>query len=107
MDNESWLIETGDLILQKKADQGTESLTSWEILLYCLWVADYSMRNAGDLETARDVFVDFLTQAAVSAQSLSLSKSYRAFSLPSSELEQIYFEAFDSICEEVRAAKVP
>lgn len=106
MNNETWLIQTGDSIIQKKAEQGWESLSSWEILVYCLWVADYGMRNAGDLETACDVFVDFQARAVESAKSLSLSNSHRVFSLPPNELEQIYFETFESICEEIKRAQV-
>jgi hypothetical protein len=58
-DNETWLVETGDEIIQKKADSGAESLTPWQRLVYCLWVADYGMRNAGDLDTAKEIYSDF------------------------------------------------
>jgi hypothetical protein len=65
-ENETWLMETGDAIIRKKARY---KIDDWETLVYCLWVADYGMRNAGDLETA----------AAVSE---ALSSVY----------EQVYFE---------------
>jgi hypothetical protein len=59
MDNETWIVEEGDRISQKKARLGFDRLTDWERLVYSLWVADYGMRNAGDLSTARDVYADF------------------------------------------------
>ena len=52
MDNETWVIEEGDRIIQKKAHFGNNSLTEWESLVYSLWVADSGMRNAGDLDNA-------------------------------------------------------
>jgi hypothetical protein len=47
IDNETWVIEAGDAVIQKKARSGMGSLAPWERLVYCLWVADYGMRNAG------------------------------------------------------------
>ena len=47
-DNETWVVEAGDTVIQKKASCGIERLSPWERLVYCLWVADYGMRNAGD-----------------------------------------------------------
>jgi hypothetical protein len=55
-DNETWVIETGDTIIRKKTRGGIECLSPWETLVYCLWVADYAMRNAGDLEAAAGVY---------------------------------------------------
>ena len=51
-ENETWLIEAGDEVIQKMAASGSDGLSLWERLVYCLWVADYGMRNAGDLDTA-------------------------------------------------------
>ncbi|WP_332770517.1 hypothetical protein [Phenylobacterium sp.] len=49
-DNETWLIDTGHDVIEKKAATGPASLNPRERLIYCLWVADYGMKNAGDLE---------------------------------------------------------
>ena len=54
-DNETWIIEAGDAVIQKEARLGIGRLTPWEALVYCVWVADYGMRNAGDLDTAEDL----------------------------------------------------
>jgi hypothetical protein len=105
MNNEDWIIEEGDEIIQKKAEHGKVSLSKWESLVYCLWVADYGMRNAGDLDTAQDVYADFKTEGAESARSLGLKLTEGVFSLDKSNFEAQYFEVFDSICDEIRAAQ--
>lgn len=35
-DNETWLIETGHDVIEKKANVGPGSLRPWERLVYCL-----------------------------------------------------------------------
>ena len=47
-ENESWVVDRGALVIEKKAQSGADSLNEWERLVYCLWLADYMMRNAGD-----------------------------------------------------------
>jgi hypothetical protein len=92
-DNETWVIETGDRVICKKASGGGECLSSWEMLVYCLWVADYGMRNAGDLDTAADVYAEFHLHARRVAEALSLPLTLEAFSLPQSDLEREYFSS--------------
>ena len=53
IDNETWIIEDGDIVIRKIAEHGIDTLLPIELLIYCLWVADYGMRNAGDLEIGR------------------------------------------------------
>jgi hypothetical protein len=103
-ENETWVIEAGDVVISKQAHRGIESLSPWEMLVYCLWVADYGMRNAGDLDTAADVYPDFHLNAERMANALSLRLTQQAFSLSRSELEREYFDRFESICNEIRAA---
>ena len=103
--NESWLIETGDAVIQKKARSGLESLTPWEALIYCVWVADYAVRNAGDLDTAEDVYADFHQEARRLAEQLSLAYTQETFLLSKDELETEYFDRFESMCDEIKGAK--
>jgi hypothetical protein len=103
-DNESWVIDTGDAVIQKKSRGGMTSLSAQERLIYCLWVADYGMRNAGDLDTARDVYPDFQTEASRLARELSLPFTGESFSLPKALLQNEYLERFDRICDEIRNA---
>jgi hypothetical protein len=104
-DNETWVIEAGDPIIRKKTRGGIGCLSPWETLVYCLWVADYGMRNAGDLGAAADVYAEFHSNARRIAEALSLRLTHEAFLLPQSDLEREYFNRFDSICNEIRDAE--
>ena len=104
-DNESWIIDAGDAVIEKRADDGDGALTPIDKLVYCLWVADYGMRNAGDLVTAADVYAPFQEEAAQLAKDLSLTITRDAFALSREELQRRYFELFDPICEEIKAAR--
>ena len=101
-ENETWLIEAGDDIIVKKSQQGRDALTACERLLYCLWVADYSMRNAGDLRTAADLYPPFQEEGQRLAEELQLPKTKAVFSLSVEGLKQAYFSAFDEMCREVQ-----
>lgn len=105
-DNQTWLIETGDVIIQKKARVGIQNLSPWETLVYYLWVADYGMRNAGDLAIADDVRSGFHTDAMQIAAALSLPLTLEAFALTKIDLESEYFQRFDAMCNELRRCKL-
>ncbi len=79
-DHETWLIEAGNDIITRKA--GGASLSPLERIVYCLWVADYGMRNAGDLVTARDLYPNFQRDAADLAGAIGLPFTRESFSLP-------------------------
>ena len=101
-ENETWLIEAGDDVIHKKARDGASSLSAKERLIYCFWVADYGMRNAGDLQTAHDVYADFQTEAVRLARDLSLAETHAAFALREADLQREYFQRFEKICDEIR-----
>lgn len=103
-DNETWIIDAGEAVIQKKASSGIGSLTTHDRLIYCLWVADYGMRNAGDLDTARDLYADFQCEGALLAEELSLPFTRESFSLAAHAFEDQYFERFDLICNEIQGA---
>lgn len=103
-DSETWLLNAGHEVIEKKVAHDYASLSPIERLIYCLWVADYGMRNAGDLITAADLYPPFLSEGRSAAGVLGLPRSIAAFSLASSELELRYFELFDGMVEEIRAA---
>ena len=102
--NETWIIEAGDAVILKQAREGIGSLSPLERLTYCVWVADYGMRNAGDLDTAHHVYANFQTEAAQLAHALRLQATHDAFALPTADLQLQYFERFDKICDEIRFA---
>jgi hypothetical protein len=104
LENDSWLIEAGANVIERMAGEGQASLTAIERLIYCLWVADYGMRNAGDLQTASDLYPKYREEAQRVAEELHLEKAVAAFSLPEDKLEERYFELFDDLCAEIRTA---
>ncbi len=104
-DNETWLIEAVHTVLEKEAAAGFPSLNAWERLLHSLWIADYGMRNAGDLETAADLDQHFQERGLEAAQTLALPDCIAAFSLSTDDLERRYFELFDTVCEEIKGAE--
>jgi hypothetical protein len=103
-DNETWIIEAGDEVISKKASVGIARLSRKERLVYCLWAADYGMRNAGDLDTARDLYPNFQHDAAALARELSLPFIHESFSLSAAALQQQYFQRFDRISLELQDA---
>jgi hypothetical protein len=104
MGNETWIIETGDAVIQKVGRSDTRNLAPLETLIYCVWVADYGMRNAGDLDSAKDVYSRFHSKARQIAKELSLPLTYEAFALKKNELEQQYFDRFDTMVDEIKYA---
>ncbi len=56
---ETWIIDVGADVIAKRSAIGREALTPLEKLIYCVWVADYGMRNAGDLVVAADIYPEF------------------------------------------------
>jgi len=101
-DNAAWIVEAGDVVIQKKVRDGISNLSPLERLIYCLWVADYGMTNAGDLDTSHDLYADFQTEAARLAKELGLQKAYTAFALPMPDLQRQYFDRLAEICYEIR-----
>jgi hypothetical protein len=103
-ENETWIIEAGDDVIQKEARDGASSLSPKERLIYCLWVAYYGMRNAGDLQAARDVHAIFQSEGLELARDLRLVHTQAAFALSEADLQREYFQRFDKICDEIRYA---
>jgi hypothetical protein len=62
------------------------------------------MRNAGGLDAARAVYADFQSDARLISEDMALRLTHEAFFLPPRELEREYFNRFDHICHEIRAA---
>jgi hypothetical protein len=103
--NQTWVVETGDRVIQKKAKAGVASLNDWERLVYCLWAADYMMRNAGNFANAADQYPMFRTDAAQIAARLGLAVACDTFSLSERKLQKEYFERFERVVEEIKNAE--
>lgn len=101
-ENESWLMSAGGKALEKKTRRGIKRLTDREHLLYCLWVVDYCMRNAGDLMQVDLLYENCLAEGKRLAKSLSLPFAEQSFSLSRDKLEAEYEARFERLCSEVR-----
>ena len=89
-DPEEWLLNAGDALLQRKAAGSLATLSIWDRAVYSLWVADYGMRNAGDLQAAYDLWSVFKAEGVAAAAELGLPSLRLLFSLSDSEFEAIY-----------------
>ena len=104
-ENQTWVVERGGSVIGKKAQAGAASLSDWERLVYCLWVTDYMMRNAGDFANAEVMYPDFQTDAARLAKSLGLLTTQQTFSLSRRKLQGEYFGRFETICDEIKSVE--
>lgn len=102
-DNQTWLIDAGHDVIEKRIAQGEAALTPYEQLIHRFWVIDYSMRNAGDLATAHDLAPHFRSEGLGAAQALGLPHATGMFTLSEGELERRYFDLFDAVVEELRS----
>ena len=98
---ETWIVQVGGEVIERKTAHGAAAISSLEKLIYCLWVADYGMRNGGSLETAADVYTPFQNEGASLAFELELPRTLAAFSLPTAELESRYFELLGEVVGEI------
>ncbi len=101
---ETWIVEAGHEVLEKESR--FEVLSDRELLIKCLWAADYGMRNAGNLETANDIFSGFQAEARQIAERLSLTATRDAFALPRDQFEMSYFQRLPKICAELKSSPV-
>jgi hypothetical protein len=102
---ETWIVEVGGDVVEKEAAHGWAALTSLEKLINCVWVADYGMRNAGDLRTAADVYSPFQEEAASLALDLGMPRTHAAFALPTTDLEGRYFDLLSGIVDEIETKR--
>lgn len=102
--NESWVVEAGGAVVEKRAKSGPATLSPRETILYWFWWADYLMRNAGDFANAVALEKDFQREIVSGAKELGLRHTEETFSLPRPELERQYFDRFDAVCDEIREA---
>ncbi len=101
----TWLVEeAGHAVIEKKAAVSIQGLLAAERLTYCLWVADYSMCNAGDLDAAKDLYAAFQSEGAELARALELEATAALFGMSQTRFEAVYFDEFEVVCAEVAGA---
>jgi hypothetical protein len=102
-DNETWLVEAGDPVIARRV--GGVCLSPIERLVYCVWVAECGMRNAGDVDTTRDLYPDFQREAIELDRELGMGFTGESFLLPSQAFQAQYFKRFDRIRGEITDAE--
>lgn len=55
LDPETWLIDTGDVVLQKLHNKGADSLAPTEWGIYWMWTIDYAVRDSGSFGPLQDM----------------------------------------------------
>ena len=98
---ESWIIERGDEIIQKREISGLNALEPIERLILHVWYTDYCMRNAGDLANLEDLCSGCLSKGVAAAEALQLPKTRAFFARPTNELERHFFDDFNGVVNEL------
>ena len=105
-DNETWLIETGDLVIRKEVSSGLLSLSDIERAIYCFWVIDYSVRNSGTLGAVEDLYPDAFLELSQYARTNNLSHLALICETTNRSEEgfcENYYRLFEAACDDIRA----
>ncbi|WP_034382064.1 hypothetical protein [Herbaspirillum sp. CF444] len=104
-DLETWLVEAGDIVLRKKAQQGESALSESERAVDWMWLIDYSVRNAGCFGPLEDMGAKTaLSDLACFAQDAKLSvlSSWLQLSDNEEAFCSTYYQHFDKACGELK-----
>lgn len=103
-DNETWLLDAADEIIRRQTEEVSVPLSDYERLIYSLWLIDYSIRNAGDLQAMGERTSRAVGSAAEVATRLGLRDVAAFFEGGESTIIEEYIDRFDSLCESVRVS---
>jgi hypothetical protein len=103
-DNETWLLDVGDIIVQRKTASGYKHLSAVEQAIYCFWIVDYAVRNAGDLAPIQDMHPTAIDELERFAASHNIEPLYRLLQTQNNEQAfcESYYANFEGICNEFR-----
>lgn len=103
-DMETWLLEAGDEIIEKRTEQGEASLSPPEHAIYCMWALDYAVRNAGSLDALEDVHETAIEDLAAFARTQKIGVLSALLDMAADEEAFIdaYYVQFDAACTELR-----
>ena len=105
IDLETWLLEAGDIVIQKKVQQGESALSESECAVHWMWLIDYSVRNAGCFGPLEDMGAKTaLSDLARFAQDARLSTLPSWLQLSDNEEAfcSTYYQHFDKACGELK-----
>lgn len=104
LDFETWLIDTGDVVIQKLHDEGAASLAPTEWGVYWMWTIDYAVRNSGSFGPLEDEGSTAVEDLRAFSKRTGLHTLTAWLSTAADEFMfcQSYFEHFDEACSELR-----
>jgi hypothetical protein len=106
-EDETWLIETGDIVIAKMARSDLSSLTNTERAIYCFWVIDYSVRNSGTLGEIEGLYSNALSELNQFArENHCVRLSLISDPVSATDEEQFcedFYRFFEPACIEIRA----
>jgi hypothetical protein len=103
-DAETWLLEAGDAVVEKKAEQGAGSLSALDKAIYCLWVIDYAVRNSGTLGPVQELYPGAKDELLAFARASRLDglAAWLAGAGDEKTFCATYYRHFDGACGELR-----
>lgn len=104
IDLETWLIDTGDVIIQKLHNDGANSLDPTERAIDWMWWIDYAVRNSGSFGPLEDMDSTAIADLRAFSVRAGLQKMTAWINSAADESMfcQSYLEHFDESCSELR-----
>lgn len=104
VDNETWLINESDRIINKKSSDGYKSLSDLEKAVYCFWVVDYSVRNSGTLQPMLDLNEHSISELIKFSEEYKCNNLHFMMELSNHETTfcENFYKHFDNACEDLR-----
>lgn len=104
LDLETWLIDTGAVVLQKLNDEGADSLSPAESGVYWMWWIDYAVRNSGSFGPLQDVGSTAISDLIAFSERTGLTRlaAWLDSAADESTFCKSYLEHFDEACSELR-----
>ncbi|OOG40584.1 MULTISPECIES: hypothetical protein [unclassified Rhodanobacter] len=101
---ESWLVEVGGDIIEKKSSQGVESLTPIQLAIYNLWLIDYAVRNSGSFGPLEDMESNAIAalHAFSSANNMPALSSWLSQANDEEAFCKSYYHHFPGACLELK-----
>ncbi|WBS00627.1 hypothetical protein OU994_20180 [Pseudoduganella sp. SL102] len=105
IDLETWLIDTGDIVIRKLQDKGSEFLAPVEQAVLWMWDIDYAVRNSGSFGPLQDSSSSAITDFLVFSRQSGLAKLAAFLVTATDEVNfcSHYDENFKEACGELRS----
>jgi hypothetical protein len=109
LDLETWLIDTGAVVLQKLNDEGPGSLSPVESGVYWMWWIDYAVRNSGSFGPLQDMESSAISDLLAFSERAGLPKlaAWLNSAADESAFCDSYLDHFDEACGELRDVYCP